>query len=66
MVTDFDPNQKTAWGTLIITGVNGLQQTSKEASIYESTVPGGAPRSSIPCWLIWKCWAVADIHFEKE
>jgi hypothetical protein len=38
MVTNFDPNQRTAWGTRIITGANGLQQTSQEASVY-----GGGP-----------------------
>jgi membrane protease YdiL (CAAX protease family) len=39
MVTNFDPNLRTSWGTLIITGANGLEQTSKEASIYAITIP---------------------------
>jgi mannan endo-1,4-beta-mannosidase len=39
MVTDFNPNLRTSWGTFIITGAKGLQQTSKEASIYAITVP---------------------------
>jgi mannan endo-1,4-beta-mannosidase len=40
MVTSFDPNQRTTWGTRIITGANGLQLTSHEASVY-----GGDPTS---------------------
>jgi mannan endo-1,4-beta-mannosidase len=34
MVTGFNPSQRTSWGTRIITGANGLQQTSVEASVY--------------------------------
>jgi mannan endo-1,4-beta-mannosidase len=34
MVTNFDPNQETPWGTRIIHGVNGIQQTAREASVY--------------------------------
>ena len=34
MVTDFDPNQETPWGTRIIHGANGILQTSVEAGIY--------------------------------
>jgi mannan endo-1,4-beta-mannosidase len=30
----FNQNVKTAWGTRIISGANGLQQTSREATIY--------------------------------
>jgi mannan endo-1,4-beta-mannosidase len=34
MVTNFDPNQPTSWGTRIFTGANGLSTTSQEASVY--------------------------------
>jgi mannan endo-1,4-beta-mannosidase len=34
MVTNFDPNQETPWGTRIIHGQNGILQTSAEASVY--------------------------------
>jgi mannan endo-1,4-beta-mannosidase len=34
MVTDFNPNQETTWGTRIIHGANGILQTSVEASVY--------------------------------
>jgi len=34
MVTNFDPNQETWWGTRLIHGSNGIMQTSCEASIY--------------------------------
>ena len=36
MVTNFNPNQRTAWGNRIITGANGIQQTSRECSCYGS------------------------------
>jgi hypothetical protein len=34
MVTNFNPNQVTAWGTRLFDGPNGIIQTSCEASIY--------------------------------
>jgi hypothetical protein len=34
MVIDFNPNQQTPWGNRIIHGANGIQPTSREASIY--------------------------------
>ncbi|HSB00743.1 MAG TPA: glycoside hydrolase family 5 protein, partial [Anaerolineales bacterium] len=37
MVTSFNPSQRTSWGDRIITGTNGLQQTSVEASVYNNT-----------------------------
>ncbi|MGB7539744.1 MAG: cellulase family glycosylhydrolase [Anaerolineales bacterium] len=43
MVTNFDPNQVTAWGTRIISGANGIQQTSREASVY-----GGGGATNTP------------------
>jgi mannan endo-1,4-beta-mannosidase len=43
MVTNFDPSQRTSWGTRIITGANGLQQTSVEASVYSGILPTPTP-----------------------
>ena len=34
MVTNFNPNQETPWGTRIIHGANGIELTSREASVY--------------------------------
>jgi mannan endo-1,4-beta-mannosidase len=34
MASGFDPAQPTTWGTRIIAGANGLQQTSQECSVY--------------------------------
>jgi hypothetical protein len=34
MVTNFDPNQMTAWGRRLIEGPDGIIQTSCEASVY--------------------------------
>jgi len=36
MVTKFNPKEQTTWGKRIITGANGLQQTSKQCSVYDS------------------------------
>jgi mannan endo-1,4-beta-mannosidase len=47
MVTNFDPNQVTSWGTRFIEGANGLQQTSQEASVYGGPTPTpGTPTST--------------------
>jgi mannan endo-1,4-beta-mannosidase len=43
MVTNFDPNQRTAWGTRIIAGANGLEETSVEASVYAALTPTHTP-----------------------
>jgi len=43
MVTNFDPNHRTDWGTRIIAGANGLQQTSVEASVYATPTPTHTP-----------------------
>ena len=43
MVTNFDPSQRTSWGTRIITGANGLQQTAVEASVYSGILPTPTP-----------------------
>jgi len=48
MVTSFNPNQRTAWGTRIIAGVNGLQQTSVEASVYNGGTPTYTPTGPTP------------------
>ncbi len=48
MVTHFDPAHRTAWGTRVIAGANGLLQTSQEASIYGNAkfAPSLAPARS--------------------
>jgi mannan endo-1,4-beta-mannosidase len=43
LVTNFDPAQPTTWGTRLITGANGLQQTSVEASVYSGILPTPTP-----------------------
>ncbi len=43
MVTNFDPNQPTSWGTRIFTGANGLSTTSREASVYGGGGPTATP-----------------------
>jgi mannan endo-1,4-beta-mannosidase len=39
MVTSFNPDQRTDWGQRIITGANGLQETSVQASVYDQGTP---------------------------
>ncbi len=52
LVTRFDPSLRTAWGTRLIAGANGLQQTSRQASIYRNAQatrilpPAGSPTST--------------------
>ncbi|HEY7226171.1 MAG TPA: cellulase family glycosylhydrolase, partial [Micromonosporaceae bacterium] len=50
MVTNFDPAQRTSWGTRYITGANGLSTTSTEATVYggSTQLPGepGTPAAS--------------------
>src|SRR5512143_1181581 len=48
MVTSFDPSQRTSWGTRIITGANGLQQTAVEASVYGGGTPTFTPTGPTP------------------
>ncbi|RPJ50218.1 MAG: beta-mannosidase [Methanobacteriota archaeon] len=43
MVTGFNSSQRSTWGTRIITGTNGLQQTSQEASVYGGVIPTNTP-----------------------
>lgn len=39
MVTNFNPNLETAWGTRIIHGPNGIAATSQEASVFSGISP---------------------------
>jgi mannan endo-1,4-beta-mannosidase len=41
MTNNFNPASLTPWGTRILTGVNGIRQTSREATIYGGGNPGG-------------------------
>lgn len=43
MVTNFNPAQKTTWGTLIFDGANGIKSTAKTAKIYSGTVDPTTP-----------------------
>jgi len=36
MVTSFDPNARTSWGTRVITGANGLSSTSRQCNVFGS------------------------------
>lgn len=56
MTLNFDPASLTAWGERIINGVNGIRQTSREATIYGGgggddtqppTTPGTPAASSV-------------------
>jgi mannan endo-1,4-beta-mannosidase len=49
MVTNFDPSQRTTWGTRIITGADGLQLTSQEASVYGN--PTSVQLLRLEAWL---------------
>lgn len=47
MVTNFDPTQRTAWGTRIIDGANGIRATSREATVFGTgPSPTGSPTGS--------------------
>ncbi|HLT11769.1 MAG TPA: cellulase family glycosylhydrolase, partial [Micromonosporaceae bacterium] len=47
MVTNFDPNSPSSWGTRFFTGANGLSTTSQEATIFggqtSNPQPPGTP-----------------------
>jgi mannan endo-1,4-beta-mannosidase len=43
MVTSFNPSQLTNWGTRVVSGANGLRQTSREASVYGGGGPTNTP-----------------------
>jgi mannan endo-1,4-beta-mannosidase len=44
----FDPTQLSAWGQRIFNGVNGIAQTSKEATIYGGGNPGDTQAPTTP------------------
>ncbi|MGC5050915.1 cellulase family glycosylhydrolase [Micromonospora sp. DT48] len=48
MATNFNPNQLTSWGERLFNGTNGIRQTSRQASVYDSTPPTSPPPSSPP------------------
>jgi mannan endo-1,4-beta-mannosidase len=50
LVINFDPNNRSSWGTRYITGANGLSTTSREATIYSGQPPvtSTPPRSTPP------------------
>ncbi|HET9912930.1 MAG TPA: cellulase family glycosylhydrolase [Anaerolineales bacterium] len=48
MVTSFNPDQRTDWGKRIITGSNGLQETSVQASVYDEGTPTFTPTGPTP------------------
>jgi mannan endo-1,4-beta-mannosidase len=50
MVTNFNVNQLTSWGTRIFNGANGIRSTAREASIYsgQSQPPTSSPPTSRP------------------
>ncbi|MFF1296124.1 MULTISPECIES: cellulase family glycosylhydrolase [unclassified Streptomyces] len=45
---DFDPTRLSAWGQRIFNGVNGIAQTSKEATIYGGGNPGDTQLPTTP------------------
>ncbi|NNN30075.1 cellulase family glycosylhydrolase [Streptomyces sp. S3(2020)] len=44
----FDPAQLSAWGQRIFNGVNGIAQTSKEATVYGGGTPGDTQAPTTP------------------
>ncbi|GAB3846269.1 hypothetical protein GCM10029963_25750 [Micromonospora andamanensis] len=48
MATNFNPNQLTSWGQRLFNGTNGIRQTSRQASVYDSTPPTTPPPSTPP------------------
>ncbi|MEW2472217.1 cellulase family glycosylhydrolase [Micromonospora gifhornensis] len=43
MATNFNPNQLTSWGQRLFNGTNGIRQTSRQASVYDSLPPPTSP-----------------------
>jgi len=43
MVTNFDPNLPTTWGTRVFTGAGGLSTTSVESTVYNGSQPTFPP-----------------------
>ncbi len=48
MTNGFNPASLTPWGTRILTGPNGIRQTSREASIYGGGNPGDTQPPTTP------------------
>ncbi|WP_037677467.1 cellulase family glycosylhydrolase [Streptomyces griseus] len=44
----FDPEQLSAWGQRIFNGVNGIAQTSKEATVFGGGTPGDTQAPTAP------------------
>jgi mannan endo-1,4-beta-mannosidase len=43
MVTNFNVNQLTSWGQRIFNGANGIRQTARQATVYDSIPPTTGP-----------------------
>ncbi|MGC5379773.1 cellulase family glycosylhydrolase [Micromonospora sp. DT68] len=48
MATSFNPASLTTWGQRIFNGANGIRQTSRQASIYDSMPPPTTPPPTTP------------------
>jgi mannan endo-1,4-beta-mannosidase len=48
MTNGFNPASLTPWGTRILTGTNGIRQTSREATIYGGGNPGDTQPPTTP------------------
>ncbi|MGW0821975.1 cellulase family glycosylhydrolase [Streptomyces sp. NPDC002845] len=48
LAIDFDPNRLSPWGQRIFNGVNGIAQTSKEATIFGGGTPGDTQAPTAP------------------
>ncbi|MET8436650.1 cellulase family glycosylhydrolase [Streptomyces sp900116325] len=48
LAIDFDPSRLSSWGQRIFNGVNGIAQTSREATVYGGANPGDTQAPSTP------------------
>jgi len=48
MATSFNPASLTTWGERIFNGANGIRQTARQASIYDSMPPPTTPPPTTP------------------
>lgn len=48
LATDFDPSRLSSWGQRIFNGVNGIAQTSKEATVFGGGNPGDTQAPTAP------------------
>ncbi|WP_405717667.1 cellulase family glycosylhydrolase [Streptomyces sp. NBC_01537] len=63
----FDPNQLSSWGQRIFNGVNGIAQTSREATVYSGgsgdtqapTTPGTPTASAVAATSVTLTWTAA-------